>query len=172
MPLVTLLLSAAVALGAPPTVVLEPLPAGPARDDDGSPIAGQWRLLQHMPMVEGPVCLARTTGPDVNTSLTINKVGVPVLVTARAGWMHNGPVPATVSIDGEPPRPVEANAVINLVLVLLKDRALVERLRTARTLDWTFPFGKFRAGVSDLGAALDALSACERLRAKAAANAG
>jgi hypothetical protein len=160
MPLLPILLAAAVAIAAPPD--------GAAASDEGVPIAGTWRLLQRMPLVEGPVCLARTTGPDVNTSLTINNVGVPVLITARAGWSHNGRVTATVSIDGEAPRPVEAEAVINLVMVLLPDQALLQRLRRARTLDWTFPFGKYRAGVADLGTALDALTACERRRAKAA----
>jgi hypothetical protein len=56
----------------------------------------------------------------------------------------------------------------NLVFLRIDGPARAQRLRKAATLDWTLPNGHFHAEVKGLGAALDAVAACqgERSRAK------
>jgi hypothetical protein len=93
--------------------------------------------------------------------LTFNNVGVPLLI---AGWAdrynEGGEAEVGLSIDGAAPVRLRASIALNLVITSVEDPALARRLRAARTLDWTFPFGRFRANVTGLGTALEALRAC------------
>ena len=151
------LIAAAAALAVPPV----------AADGQGTPIAGAWRLIRHLPIVEGPVCVARAGGEDANMDIMLNRDGEPILVAARPDWNLRGALAVGLAIDDDPVRKLEGQSVANLVLVRLSDTALVERLRRARTLAWSLPFGRFRTSVAEFGAALDAIRACQAADAKA-----
>lgn len=58
--------------------------------------------------------------------------------------------------------------VLNLVMGVVADVPLRQRLRTAHTLDWALPFGRFHAEVTGLGVALDAVAACAAAQRQAA----
>ena len=139
------------------------LAAAPAALPAQQPVPGApgWLLFDHLPGVEGRSCMARTNGPEADTMLIFNNVGVPLLI---AGWAdrynEGGEAEVRLSVDGAPPVSLQGGIALNLVLVSVEDAALLQRLREARTLDWTFPFGRFRANVAGLGTALDAVRAC------------
>jgi len=125
------------------------------------PGAAHWLLFDHLPGVEGRSCMVRTNGPEVDTMVTFNNDGVPLLI---AGWAdrynEGGEAEIGLSIDGAAPVRLQGGFTLNLVLVLVDDAPLLQRLRAARTLDWTFPFGRFRANVEGLDTALEAVRAC------------
>lgn len=75
-------------------------------------------------------------------------------------WDHSEPLTAGLSIDGAEAVEVEALTVGPLVLVLMADAGLEARVKAARTLDWTLPWGAFHAEVEGLGAAYDAIEVC------------
>jgi hypothetical protein len=132
-----------------------------------SPIAGagDWLLVDTLPGAAPHACTARVAGPEADVMLLLNTEQVPVLIAGRPDWHDlGGSAEIVLSIDGEPPRRLGSYTVANLVLVLLSDAPLLRRLRSARTLDWTLPFGRFRANVSGLGTALDAIAACVAAR--------
>lgn len=134
--------------------------AGPAAAQQ--PVAGApgWLLFDHLQGVEGRSCMARTNGPEADTMLIFNNDNVPVLIAGRPDWDHGGEAEVTLSIDGEAPVTLHGGMALNLVLTLVAEAPLLQRLRVAHTLDWTFPFGRFRANVAGLGIALDAVRAC------------
>jgi hypothetical protein len=139
------------------------LAAGSAAVRAQQPVPGapDWLLFDHLPGVEGRACMVRTNGPETDTMLTFNNVGVPLLI---AGWAdrynEGGEAEVGLSIDGAAPVRLRASIALNLVITSVEDPALARRLRAARSLDWTFPFGRFRANVTGLGTALEALRAC------------
>lgn len=125
------------------------------------PGATRWLLFDHLPGVEGRACMVRTNGPEADTMLAFNNVGVPLLIAGWADLYHDGgEVEAGLSVDGAAPARLRASVALNLVITSVEDAALLQRLRGARTLDWTFPFGRYRANVEGFGIALDALRAC------------
>lgn len=137
--------------------------AQPPEAQDGQPIAGagSWVLQRRLPGMPGLVCTIRTEGPEANITILLNNDRRPVLIIGRGDWSgHMGEARATLSIDGGGPIQLEAAMLQSIVLVGPIEAALLERLRGAQTLDWTLPFGRFRANVSGLGTAFDALSAC------------
>jgi hypothetical protein len=147
----------------PAATALFCLLAQPAAAQEWRPVEGAegWLLSTSLPGVEQRVCTVRNAGPEASTTLLINGAGVPVLMLGRPDWNNGGgEVRTNVSIDGASPVALQARPAGNLVLVLLSDRAVLGRLRVARILQWTFPFGRFRTNVTGLGAALDALRAC------------
>ncbi len=137
--------------------------AQPPSGSPAEPVAGaaDWSLLRRLPGVPGLVCVVRSEGPETNTSLVLNDDRLPILMLGRRDWSGlSGDAQVSLSIDGAPAFDVEAGMMHNLVIVGPLDAALVQRLAGARTVDWTLPFGRFRAGVAGLGAALEALRAC------------
>ena len=133
----------------------------PAKAEQPIPGAGTWVLQQRLPGIPGRVCTVRAAGPEANTTIVLNDDRRPVLIVARPDWSGlSGQADVSLAIDGAAPVTVSASMVHNLVLVLVSDDQLLQRLRGAETLDWTFPFGRYRAGVTGLGAALDTLTAC------------
>jgi hypothetical protein len=135
--------------------------AAPTAAQTPIPGAGGWLLVDTLPGSAPHACTARVAGPEADVMLLLNAEQVPVLIAGRPDWHDlGGSAEIVLSIDGEPPTRLNAHMVANLVLVLLSDAPLLRRLRSARTLDWTLPFGRFRANVSGLGTALDAISAC------------
>jgi len=125
--------------------------------------AGTWEIQDHLPGVPGRKCTARIKGDQVDTMLMLNNVGSPLLVAGRPDWAELlGDAEAGLAIDGAPPEAVKASLFNNLVMTLVTDDALLQRLRRANTLDWSLPFGHFHAMVSGLGVALDALAVCEK----------
>ncbi len=144
-------------------LLLSALVAGPAAAQQRQPIrgAGDWLLSDRLPGVEERTCTARITGPDANITLVLNNVGAPVLMVGRSDWdSAGGEIAFEVAIDGAAPVALRGSAVGTLVLVLVEDADVLTRLRSARMLEWSFPFGRFRTSVTGLGTALDALRAC------------
>ena len=133
--------------------------AAQPRADDGESIAGPWRLLTWLPMVERPVCMVRAAGAEVNLDIILNKAGEPILIAARPDWKHSGDAEIGLTIDGDPPRTLQGQMLANLVLIPLSD-LLVRRLKQAKAVQLALPFGRFRANVAEFGAALSALQAC------------
>jgi hypothetical protein len=120
---------------------------------------GRWTLgLPTDP--PGKTCGAAKLGEQVNTRLLRNRDGEMILIAARREWDHSDPFTAGLSIDGAEAMEVEALTVGPLVLVQVKDAALEARVKAARTLDWTLPWGAFHAEVEGLGAAYDAIEVC------------
>jgi hypothetical protein len=139
--------------------------APPALAQIPRPIAGaeDWLLLDRIPGVSGEVCSARTNGPEADTMLLLNRNHVPILAAGRADWQGLlGTAEIQLSIDGAAPSRLKVQMFNNLVMILVSDAPLLQRLRRARTLDWTLPFGHFRASVTGLGAALDAVASCSK----------
>ena len=137
--------------------------------DEPVPIAGagDWKLVEQLPGVSHPVCHARINGPEADTMLMLNNDRLPILVAGRADWRELlGEADVSLSIDGGPPIGLKMQMFNNLVMKLVDDKALLGRLRRARTLDWAFPFGRFRANVSGIDVALDALASCARRHAR------
>lgn len=140
-----------------------------AAEERPIPGAGAWQFVDRLPGMDAPACGARINGAAVDTILIVNNDGVPVLIAGRSDWTGlNGEARVTLSIDASAPQPLDAFMVNNLVLALAADDALRQRLRAARTLDWTFPFGRFHAEVTGLGVALDAVAACAAAQRRAA----
>ena len=125
------------------------------------PGAGNWALVRRLPGVPGLVCTIRSEGPEANTTILLNNEGRPVLMIGRGDWKDlRGDAQVSLSIDGGPPVALDAMMVHNLVIVGPLDTPLLQRLSGAGTLEWSLPFGGFRAHVAGLGTALDALAAC------------
>lgn len=145
-------------------VLIAILPAaGPAFAQAPQPIpgAGEWLFVDRLPFVDHPTCVARTNGAEVDTMLMLNNDRQPILVAGHGDWSGlSGEVEAMIAIDGGPPVHVSAGMVQNIAVVLVTDPALIGRLRSARRLEWTLPFGHFKADVTGLGMALDAIVAC------------
>lgn len=143
-------ISVAAALGGVMAAIAAPVSGQPA---------GGWTL--GLPTdAPGKTCGAAKLGAEVNTRLLRNRGGRMVLIAARGDWDHSEPVTAGLSIDGAEAVEVEALTVGPLVLVLMADAALEARVKAARTLDWTLPWGAFHAEVEGLGAAYDAIEVC------------
>lgn len=124
--------------------------------------AGNWTMMRTLPGVAGRACSARITGDQIDTILLLNNDGQLLLIGGHSDWAtFGGDVPLQLSIDGTEPVALTANTIENLIMVLIKDPALVQRLRSARTLDWTIPTGHVRGEVAGLGVALDAVKACK-----------
>lgn len=126
------------------------------------PGAGAWKLVEHLPDSPG-ACSARLNGTSVDTIvLGPSPRGGFTLMAGRADWATwGGEAEIGLSIDGGAPERIKAGALQNLVFVRIDDPARAKRLRNAATLDWALPGGRFHADVKGLGAALDAVVACE-----------
>jgi hypothetical protein len=136
------------------------LAIAPPPEGGGRLIVGGWRLHRHLPDVDPSLCVARTAGDEAHMDVMINNVGDPIIILARPDWDLEGPLEVGLGIDREPARKIRGESVGTLVLVELSDRALVARLRRARTLTWALPFGRFRANIAGFGAGVDAVRAC------------
>ncbi len=133
-------------------LIAAPAPAQPS----------QWELNDQLPGVKEKSCSARLAGPQVDVTLILNNVGKPVLVFGHPDWHGlNGVANGKLSISGGPPLAIEAGMVDNIVLYLVEP-ALLPKLRLAKSLDLTLPFGKFHAATTGLGAALDWVVKCQR----------
>lgn len=124
--------------------------------------AGGWTLLTQLPGLATRSCEARIPGDQIDTILLRNKDGRMVLMGGHWDWATwGGEVPLQLSIDGAAPVSLTAQTVNNLIAVLVNDPALEQRLRTARSLEWTIPTGRVRGDVTGLGVAFDAVAACQ-----------
>jgi hypothetical protein len=94
--------------------------------------------------------------------LLLNNDGDLILIGGHSDWATwGGNVPLQLAINGGAPTPLTAGTAANLIMVLVKDPALLARLRAAKTLDWTIPTGHVHGEVAGLGVALDAAKACK-----------
>lgn len=117
---------------------------------------GKWLLNER-----GQACAARLVGDQADTLLMLNKAGALVLAAGHGDWTGlKGQAPISLSIDGAIPEALNATMMNEIVLTLVTDPDMVERLRRAHSLSWDLPSGHYTAKVSDLGKALDAISAC------------
>lgn len=111
----------------------------------------------------GNECSARLQGSEVNTWVAINERDEVIVTAARADWdALEKEIEVTLQIDAERPKRFTAVAFNKLVLVVLRDAKDVAALRKASTLWWRMPTGNYAAKVHDVGAALDAATACTR----------
>jgi hypothetical protein len=125
------------------------------------PDAGDWKLVTNLPGAPG-MCSARINGREADTVMLLSREGTLVFGPAHPEWASwAGESAVTVSLDGAPADTVKAFSVTNLVLTKVDDKALLARLRKARTLDWTLPNGRFHTDVAGLGVALDRVTACQ-----------
>jgi hypothetical protein len=117
--------------------------------------------MQRLPGVPGIVCTIRSEGPEANTTVVLNNDRRPVLFVGRGDWSGlRGDARVSISIDGASPIEVDAMLVNNVVIIGRLDAELLRRVGGAQMLEWAFPFGRFRARVAGLAAAMDALAAC------------
>jgi hypothetical protein len=133
---------------------------------DQSPLpitgGGNWRLSVTIAGISKRVCSARIDGDQIDTNMLLNNDGDLVLIGGHRDWATwGGEVPLQLAVDDAPPLAMTANTTLNLITVLVKDPGLLQRLRDAKTLDWTIPTGHVRGDVSGLGVALDAMKACK-----------
>ena len=125
------------------------------------PGAGHWTISEKFPGVSAKACSARAAGDQIDTILMINDVGELLLIGGHPDWAtFGGDVPLKLSIDGGEPVALTASTIENLIMVRVTDPALLQRLRSAKTLDWTIPTGHVRGEVAGLGVALDAVARC------------
>jgi hypothetical protein len=126
------------------------------------PGAGQWTIAETLPGYAGRACQARMAGDQIDTILILNDANELVLIGGHSDWATwGGDVPLQLAIDGTTPVTIKASTLNNLILALITEPALVQRLRAARTLDWTIPTGHVRAEITGLGLALDAVRKCK-----------
>jgi hypothetical protein len=127
------------------------------------PIPGaDWQLID--PMAETHDCSVRRNGDSIDTSLALNKTGDVLLVAGRADWaMPGAVVQATLQIGDAAPVAMKGGVFTSVVIVKL-DNAQVAALTAAKSLKWTFDWGRFDADVTGIGQALDALRACQAKR--------
>jgi hypothetical protein len=128
--------------------------------DAPTPIAGAggWKLGRNVSPTHA--CMAIANGADVDVMLMLTQTGATLLSAGSNGWNATAAsIQATLQIDDTPPLPLKFSQMANMVL-LVADDALVPRLRGATTLTWHLPSGDYRATVTGLGIALDALATC------------
>jgi hypothetical protein len=139
-----------------------------AAEERPIPGAGGWQFIDRLPGMDAPACGARIDGAQVDTILIVNNVGVPILIAGRSDWSGlSGEADVTLAVDGGAPARLNVFMVNNLVLALVADDALRQRLRAAHVIDWTLSFGRFHAEVTGLGVALDAVAACAAAQRRA-----
>jgi hypothetical protein len=126
----------------------------------GAGAQGGWQMTVTPASDGGKSCAMGKLGPEVNTRLLRNKTGQMILIAARGDWNNSDPIAPKLSIDGAPAKRVLAQTVGPLVLVLVDQPELEAKLRPAKTLQWTMPWGVFNAQVEGLGAAYDQLADC------------
>ena len=133
-------------------------------DPPGQPIpgAGAWRLWVTLPNIPRRVCNAFAEGDHINLLLAMTPNGDASILARHWDWADWGraSIPVQISIDGAPPVSLRADPIRQQILIWLKDKALLQRLRAAKTLDWTLPTGPAHINVTGLGAAQDAVWAC------------
>lgn len=123
--------------------------------------AEQWQHLKHLPGGSG--CAARLPGKDVDTLIAFNNNGRVLLLAGRPDWRIDNTQGMNIGlrIDDSKVNHLEGFAAGSIILVLVR-KSLVDRLKRARDIYWTFPFGAFHAAVSGFGSALDWLRKCNK----------
>ena len=109
---------------------------------------------------EGPVL---TDPKAVNARVMRNNENKIVLVAARPDWDLNpdfGPTSMTLVVDGGAPVQMEAHPLGPLLLAVVQDAALTQKIRAAETVTWIVPWGEFKATVTGLGTAFDQTTLC------------
>lgn len=133
-------------------------------DQPDQPIPGTvaWRIMVTLPNVPRKVCNAEARGDGIDLLLAMSPNGGVSLMARHWDWANWGRAmaPLQLSIDGGPPLSLEADPIDNQILIWVKDKALLRRLRAARTLDWMLPTGQAHVDVTGFGVAQDAVWAC------------
>ena len=111
--------------------------------------AAQWVHVEGAP--GSHACAARLAGSDIDTTLMLNRKGQLILVVGRADWHASGTERIGLRIDNFTIDHLQATAFNNLLLVLIKDGAILNRLRVAKNLHWYLPSGTHHASVTGLG---------------------
>ncbi|MEZ5957931.1 MAG: hypothetical protein R3C27_12050 [Hyphomonadaceae bacterium] len=106
-------------------------------------------------------CRALWEGETVNTRLLRSRDDKLVLIASWHTWDHTGyPIPGTLRVDGGETVSVTGYSIGPLVMVKVEDDQLLQALREARLLQWSWPWGEFSTEISGLGVAFDALGPC------------
>lgn len=120
-----------------------------------------WQMLDSLPTYNKLPCTARMGGAEINVNLSLNNDGIPFLVLARPDWRDlRGDAVAKVSVDGAAADDQPVTMIGNLVLALVRDPALVQKLRGGRSVAWTLPIGRFEGRIDGFDGALTAVTAC------------
>lgn len=123
--------------------------------------AAQWQHLRHL--MGGPGCAARLPGKDVDTLIALNNNGQVLLLAGRPKWriFDSRGIDVGLRIDDSAVHHLEGFAAGSIILVLAR-KPIVDQLKHAHDIHWTFPFGKFHAVISGFGPALTWLRKCEK----------
>ena len=118
-------------------------------------------------MLSSRVCQARLEGAEMDVMFVLNNRHRPVITVGHPGWdIRLGDIRASYSIDGGALIRTEATSLGRIVTTEIRNPRIERRLRTARVLEWALPNGRHKVAVTGLGAALDAIAACERRHAR------
>jgi hypothetical protein len=125
------------------------------------PGAGKWMMVQDLPFNQSPPCVARLEGPEINTTLILNKDGKLILIGGHGDWsMGTGEIHFQLRIDDDPPRVMQGSLLNNIILAPVFDDKLAARVARAKTLSWEASQAGIRTDVTGIGIALDAVRAC------------
>ena len=128
--------------------------------DSAGNLVGGWHVAS---TITKGSCLAKIAGPQVDTLLMASKDGRLILVAAWPGReLPTGAQQGSLAIDDAPPEPVEVQALAMMALYPVKDDTMEARLAKASVLQWHFAWGDFRADVTGLGLAAEALRTCNK----------
>ncbi|MGH7813904.1 MAG: hypothetical protein ACREQI_07885 [Candidatus Binataceae bacterium] len=94
--------------------------------------------------------------------LMLNRDDQLILAAGRTDWQASGSEDISLRIDAFEIAHLQATAFDNLVLLPVRNGAVLKRLKTATDLYWLLPSGTYHATVSGLGDALEWVRRCER----------
>jgi hypothetical protein len=122
---------------------------------------GQWTLTAKLP--GGDACVARLVGSEVDTMLMLSESKELLLVAGNPEWQAtSNSLKVELGIDNLLINDLTGIPFNNLVFVVVKEDAVLKRLKVARNLYWSFPFGKFHATVDGIGPAITWLHKCKQ----------
>jgi hypothetical protein len=137
--------------------------AAPALADEPVEGASNWMLIDSVTAD----CWAETgngnsfaPGDTIHVKLMFDDRDHVILMGARPDWRKLGVIAFGLSIDGGDPELLRGHGANSLVVAVIDDPELLQRLRQASRLEWQLPWGMFSAKVLGLGIALDAVDDC------------
>lgn len=117
-----------------------------------------WELRS--PTIGAPPCRAVKSGEAVNVQLLRNRNDDLVLIASRSDWEHGGgALQASLSIDDGEPLAIVGYPIGPVFLTLIGGENL-ERLKNAKSLNWSLPWGEYSAEVEGIEVAFSAIGVC------------
>jgi hypothetical protein len=107
-------------------------------------------------------CVARRSGAEIDTMLIVNHDGIVILIGGRPSWnIPTGPRQVTLDFDGHHWNEIAATSFTSLLLVQIKDQAMLAQLQSAKTITWTLPNGTFHADVTGINLVVTRIMNCD-----------